>query len=171
MAFFARRDRVASDQWQSRDVVIEGHYAAPIVLAVTLLATRAKLALVSILAMARHACGRRLVAKEVAGMAGIALDLRMRIVAIAAHSVDPLVALADMARGARDIAVGSSQREFGFVVVVGLHPKPCGFVMTIVARLPETPFMRIDRLMTRSSIPGALRNLHFLHDSCRIALT
>src|SRR5713101_8362623 len=148
MAFFARHDRVASDQRQSRDVVIEGHYAVPIVLAVTLLATRAKLALVPvILAMARHACCRQLVAIEIAGMAGIALDLAMcahewkfcffvmiegdgdplffvvtgfalgavpsgmdilNRVAINTRSANPLVALADMARGARDIAVRTS---------------------------------------------------------------
>ncbi len=53
MAFFARHDSMASDQRKSRDVVVEGRYAAPIVLAMALSATHAELAVVPIvLAMA-----------------------------------------------------------------------------------------------------------------------
>jgi hypothetical protein len=78
MAFLARHDGVASDQWKSRDVMIEGRCAAPIVLAMTSLTTSAKPAVVPIvLAMAGHTCCRQLVAMEIASVARIALNLRM----------------------------------------------------------------------------------------------
>ena len=78
MTFLARDNAVASDQRKSRDVVVERCGAAPVVLAMASLAPGAKLALVPvILAMARHACCRKLVAIEIAHVARIALDLRM----------------------------------------------------------------------------------------------
>lgn len=40
------------------------------------------------------------------------------------------------------------QRELGLVVVERLEAQPCGFAMTIVAGLSETPLMRINRLVT-----------------------
>jgi hypothetical protein len=79
MAFLARHDGVASDQRKSGDVVIEGLYLTPIDLYVTLLAAATKLAFVPIvLPVTRYAVRCQLVAIEVASMAGIALDLRMR---------------------------------------------------------------------------------------------
>jgi hypothetical protein len=80
MAFLARYDHMASEQRKSSDVVIEGLYSTPAGLAVALLAAAAKLPFVSIiLPVARHAGRRQLVAIEIAGMARIALDLRMRV--------------------------------------------------------------------------------------------
>jgi hypothetical protein len=79
MAFLAGHDGVAPDQRKSRDVVIEERYSAPVGLSVTLLAATAKLAFVSvILAVTRHTGRRQLVAIEIAGVARIALNLRMR---------------------------------------------------------------------------------------------
>ena len=78
MALLARHDGVAPDQRESRNVVIEGRDAAPIVLAVTSVATIAKLTVVSIVLTVTGYAGRRqLVAIEIAGMAGVALYLRM----------------------------------------------------------------------------------------------
>jgi hypothetical protein len=78
MAFLARHDCMASNQRESRDVVVEGRDAAPIVLAMASLAPNAKLALMPIvLAMARDTCCRELVTIEIASVARIALDLRM----------------------------------------------------------------------------------------------
>jgi len=156
--------------------MIEGCYAAPIVLAMASLAADGKLAVVRITgAMARDTRGRQLVAIEIACVARIALDLCMGVpewkfrvlvmieedrfplvlvvapfalgsvpsgmdvlnrVAIDAGSADPLVALADMAGGACDIAMRASQRELGLVVVVGPHLTPCRFAMTVVACFP-----------------------------------
>ncbi len=77
MTFLARHDGMASDQRKSSDVVIEGG-PAPAGVPVTLLAAITQLAFVSIiLLMTRHARGRQLVAIEIAGMARVALDLRM----------------------------------------------------------------------------------------------
>ena len=79
MAFLARHHGVTSDQRKSRDIVIEGRDAAPVVLAMATLTPDAKLALVPvILAMTRHTCCRQLVVVEIARVAGVALDLRMR---------------------------------------------------------------------------------------------
>lgn len=75
MAFLARHDAVVSDQRKSRDIMIEGCYAAPLVLAMASLAANAKLAVVRVIgAMARDTRGRQLVAIEIACVAGIALD-------------------------------------------------------------------------------------------------
>lgn len=55
MAFLARHDGVAPDQRKARDVVVEGRYAAPVVLAMASLAPDAKLAFVPIIrAVARR---------------------------------------------------------------------------------------------------------------------
>jgi len=99
MAFLARHRGVASDQWKSRDVVIEGRYAAPVVLAMASLAPNAKLPFVPIiLAVARRTHCRQLVAVEIAGVAGIALNLRMcgperkfRLFVVIEVNRDPLV--------------------------------------------------------------------------------
>ncbi len=78
MAFLARHDGVAPDQRKSRNVVIEGRHAAPIVLAMTQLATSAQLTVVPVvLAVTGYAGRPQLVAIKIAGMARVALDLRM----------------------------------------------------------------------------------------------
>jgi len=79
VTFLARHHGVAPDQRKSRDIVIEGRDSAPIGLAVTLLAAAAEPALVPIiLSVTGHAGRRQLVAIEIAGVARIALDLRVR---------------------------------------------------------------------------------------------
>lgn len=79
MAFLARDNGMASDQRKSRDVMIERRDAAPGVFAMAHLAANAELTLVPvILAMARHTRGRQLVAIEIASVAPIASDLRVR---------------------------------------------------------------------------------------------
>ena len=76
MAFLACHDSVAPDQRKSRDIVVEGCNATPIVLAMASVAANAKLAVVPIvLAMASHAHGRQLVSIEIASVAAVALDL------------------------------------------------------------------------------------------------
>lgn len=63
MAFLARHDGMVSDQWESREVVIEGRYPAPTGLAVALFAAAAKLTTVAIvLPVARNASRCQLVA-------------------------------------------------------------------------------------------------------------
>jgi hypothetical protein len=79
MAFLARHDGVTPDQRKSGDIVVEGCYAAPAGLPVTLLAPAPEPAFVPIvLAVTRHAGRCQLVAIEIACVASIALDLRMR---------------------------------------------------------------------------------------------
>jgi hypothetical protein len=79
MAFLAGYDGMTPDQWKSSDVVIEGLYLTPAGLAVALLAAAAKLAFVPIiLAVTRHTGRRQLVAIEIAGVARIAFDFRVR---------------------------------------------------------------------------------------------
>ena len=79
VAFLASYDGVASNQRKSSDVVIEGLYLAPTGFSMTLLAAATKLALVPIvLPVTRYTARCQLVAIEIAGMARIALDLRMR---------------------------------------------------------------------------------------------
>jgi len=79
MTFLARYDGMAPNQRKSSDIVIEGLYLTPTSLPVTLLAAAAKLTLVPIiLAVTRYTGRRQLVAIEIAGVALIALDLRVR---------------------------------------------------------------------------------------------
>jgi hypothetical protein len=79
MAFLARYDGVTPDQRKPGDIVIEGGYASPAGLTVTLLAPIAEPACVRILlAVTRLASRRQLVAIEIARVASVALDLRMR---------------------------------------------------------------------------------------------
>lgn len=91
----------------------------------------------------------------------------LNLVAIDAGCADPLVAFTDMARGARDIAVRTSQRKPGLVVVVCLHLTPRGFAMTVVAGFLKTPLMRIDRLVT---IEAASRSIAELYILCMTAV-
>jgi hypothetical protein len=202
MAFLACHDRVVSDQRKSGDIMIEGCYAAPIVLAMASLAANAKLTVVRIVgAMAGHTCGRQLVAIEITAVARIAFDFRMggperefrvlivikadrcplvrlvagralgavpsamdilNAVAIHARRADSLVAFANMAPGACHIAVRTLQRKHGLAVIERLCGTPCGLVMTIVARLPKTPLMRIVCLVTIEAAPGGVAKLHIL---------
>jgi hypothetical protein len=202
MAFLARHHGVVSDQRKSRDIMIEGCYAAPIVLAMASLAASAKLTVVRIIgAMAGHTCRRQFVAIEIAGVARIALDscmggpereFRVLIVikadrgplvllvagcalgavlsamdilnpmAIHARRADSLVAFANMARGARHVAVRTLQRKHGLAVVERLCATPCGLAMTIVAGLPKTPLMRIICLVTIEAASGGVAKLHIL---------
>ena len=79
MALLARHDGMTPDQRKSRDVVIEEGRSAPTGFAVALRAAIAELAGVGVVSsMAGHACGRELVAIEIARVARIALDLRVR---------------------------------------------------------------------------------------------
>jgi hypothetical protein len=78
VAFLARHDRMTPDQRKSREVVIEGGQAAPIVLAMTSLAAIAELTVVPVvLAVTGYAGRPQLVAIEVARMACVALHLRV----------------------------------------------------------------------------------------------
>jgi hypothetical protein len=202
MAFLTGHDGVAPDERKSGDVVIEGRYAAPAGLPVTLLTTAAELALVRvILAVTRHAGRRQLVAIEIARVAGIALDLRVRgfqrklrrlvvieadrapfalvvaaialaavssgvdilnLVAIRARGADALVAFVNMARRARDGTMRPFQPELRSVVVERLDAMPCRLAMTIFARFPQTPFVRIVRLVTVEAASGRVAELYGL---------
>jgi hypothetical protein len=202
MAFLARHDAVVSDQRKSRDIMIEGRYAAPIILAMASLAANPKLTAVRIIgAMAGHACRRQLVAVEITVVARIALDFcmggperefRVLVVikadrgplallvagcalgavasamdilnpmAIYTRCADSFVAFADMARGARHVAVRTLQRKHGLAVIECLCLTPRDLAMTIVARLSKTPLMRIVCLVTIEAAPGRVAKLHIL---------
>jgi len=114
MAFLARHDSVASDQRKSRNVVIEGRHTTPIVLGMTSLATIAKLTIVPIvLTVTRYAGRPQLVAVEIAGMARVALDLRVsasewkfrRFVVVEANRAPLVLVMASFALGAVPSAV------------------------------------------------------------------
>jgi hypothetical protein len=78
VAFLASYDGMASNQGKSTDVMIERCHVSPVILAVTPLATRAQLAVVPVvLSVARYACRRQLVAIQIAGVACVALNLRV----------------------------------------------------------------------------------------------
>jgi hypothetical protein len=202
MAFLARHDGVAPDQRKSRDVVIEGRYSAPAGLSMTLAAATAELAFVPvILAVTRHTGRRQPVTIEIACVARIALDLRMRgsqwkfcrlvmikakraplvlvvaafalgavpsgvdilnPVAIHTCSADVLVAFANMALGAGDGTMCTLERELRPVVVEWLDATPCRPVMTVVARFPKAPLMRIVRLVTVEAASGRVAEFYRL---------
>jgi hypothetical protein len=106
MAFLAGHDGVAPDQGKSRNVVIERDHTAPAPLSVALLAPAAELTLVRvILSMTGHAGRRQFVTIEIARMASIAFDLRVR----------------------------RSQREFGRLVVIEADRAPLVLVVAAVA--------------------------------------
>ena len=116
MAFLAGHDGVSTDQRKTRHVVIEGHYAAPARLSVTLLATATELTFVPvILAVAGHTGRRQLVAIEIAGVAGIALDVRMC----------------------------GSQRKLGRLAVVEADRVPLALVVAALALGPVAPAMHV----------------------------
>jgi hypothetical protein len=78
MTLFAGHDRMQPDQRKARDIVVEGDFLAPTRFVVTLLAFASKLACMRIvLLVARGTHHAELVAVETAGMARLALDLRV----------------------------------------------------------------------------------------------
>ena|SRR5215475_8318538 len=78
MAFLAGHDGMATDQWEARDVVVEGNLLAPTGLGVALLASTAQLPFVRIvLLVAGHTGRRHLVAIEISRMACVTFDLHM----------------------------------------------------------------------------------------------
>jgi len=102
-----------------------------------------------------------LVAGSALGAVPSAVDV-LNPVASDARCADSLVPFANMARGARDIAVRTLQRKPGLIVVERLCATPCDLAMTIVARLPKTPLMRIACLMTIEAAPGGVAKLDIL---------
>jgi hypothetical protein len=202
MTFLARHDGVTPDQRKSGDVVIEGRYAPPARLPVTLFAPTAEPAFVRILlAVTRRASRGQPVAIEIACVASIALDLRMRcsqwkfrrpvmievnraplalvvaafalsavppgvdilnLVAIDASGADVLVPFAGVTRGAGDRPMCSPEREFRPLVVKRLDAEPCRLGMTIPARFPQAPLMRINGLVTLEAASGRVAELYRL---------
>ena len=78
MAFLAGHDGMAPDQREACDIVIEGHLPSPAGFLVALLAARAELGFVGIILLVAGDAGHgELVAIEVAGVTGIAFDLRV----------------------------------------------------------------------------------------------
>jgi len=116
MTFLTGHDGVPTDQRKTRQVVIEGNYAAPARLSVALLAAAAELTFVPvILAVAGHTGRRQLVAIEIAGVAGVALDVRMR----------------------------GSQRKLGRLAVVEADRVPPALVVAALALGPVAPAMHV----------------------------
>ena len=81
------------------------------------------------------------------GAVASAMDI-LNPVAVGARHADFLVALADMARRAGDVAVRAPQRKLRPVMVIGLDAPPCGLAMAAIAGFAKTPFVRILRLVT-----------------------
>jgi len=102
-----------------------------------------------------------LVAGSALGAVPSAVDV-LNPVASDARCADSLVPFANMARGARDIAVRTLQRKHGLAVVERRCATPCDLAMTIVARLPKTPLMRIVCLVTIEAAPGGVAKLRIL---------
>jgi hypothetical protein len=102
-----------------------------------------------------------LVAGSTLGAVPSAVDV-LNPVTIHAAGADSLVAFANMARGARDITVRTLQRKPSLIVIKRFCAIPCGFAMTIVARWPKTPLMRIICLVTIEAAPGGVAKLDIL---------
>jgi hypothetical protein len=121
MTPFAGHGGVLADQRESGEVVIERRRSAPGDLGMTLLALGAKLSLVPVVfAVTRDACCRQLVAIEIAGMAGVALNRR----------------------------VGAPQRIFCFLVVIKMNRGPLAFAVTALAFGSVTPGVNVLYLVT-----------------------
>ena len=121
MTFFARHDRMASDQRKSCEIMIESSRAAPIGLAVAALAIWAKLSLVPVVFQVTGNARRgELVAIEIASVTGIALDLGMR----------------------------SLQRIFGILVVIEANRTPLAFVMAAFAPYAVASSVDVLNLVT-----------------------
>ncbi len=81
MAFFAGHDGVLSEQREAREIVIVGHLFAPGGLVMALLAVHPELAFVRVVFLVAGNAGcSKLVAVEIASMAALAFDTRMRAV-------------------------------------------------------------------------------------------
>ena len=102
-----------------------------------------------------------LVASSALGTVPPSMDI-LNSVAIDARCANSLVAFANMACRAGDIAVRTLQRKSGLAVVERLCARPCGFAMTIVARFPQTPLMWIFRLMAIEAAPRCVAELYIL---------
>lgn len=84
----------------------------------------------------------------------------LNLVAIDARSADPLVTFAAVACRAGDDTVCTLKRKLGLIVIEHLHAMPRRFAVTVVARLSETPFMRIVRLVTIEAASGRVSKLY-----------
>ena len=80
-------------------------------------------------------------------------------VAFDARCAEILVAFAEVACGADDNPMGPQKRELCLAVVERLDAPPSVLVMTILALLPEAPFVRIARLMTIEAASGGVAEL------------
>jgi hypothetical protein len=80
-------------------------------------------------------------------------------VAIDACCADPLVALADMARGAEDGAMRTLKREPGLVMIELLDASPRCLDMAILTYLSQASLVRIACLMTIEAASGRLAEL------------
>lgn len=99
MTLLARHDRMASNQWKVRQVMIECDGLMPARVPMALFAAGAELTLVSVvLLVAGHAGGRQLVAIEVARVAGVAFDRgvaaaqrKLRLVVVENHGLPQIL--------------------------------------------------------------------------------
>lgn len=92
-----------------------------------------------------------------------AVDI-LNLMAIRAAGSDVLVAFADMASGADDRSMCTLKPELRLVVIERLDASPYRLAMTILAGLPKTPLMLIDRLVTVEAAAGRVAELH----GCRV---
>jgi hypothetical protein len=84
-------------------------------------------------------------------------------VAIDACGANPLVAFANMARGAEDSAMCTLEREFGLVMIERFDATPCRLAMAALAYFPKATLVRIIRLMAVEAAPRRIAKLHRLH--------
>ncbi len=94
---------------------------------------------------------RRPLAFAMAALARDPVTSRMNVLdlmAIHACRPDPAIAFAAVAGETGNGTVGLAEREFGCTVVERLGVLPIGLSMTLVARLPQAPLVRIGRLVT-----------------------
>jgi len=150
MTFLAGHDGVTPYQGKSADVVIEGRYPPPAGLSVTLLAPTAEPAFVRVLlAVTRHASRRQPVAIEVACVARIALDLRMRrsqrkfrrLVVIKVNRAPPALVVAAFALSAVPSAMD-------ILKLVAIHASGADVFVPFAAVTPEAgnrPMCSLER--------------------------
>jgi hypothetical protein len=101
----------------------------------------------------------------VAGLAFAAVPAGMSILnpmAIDACGTDPLVAFANMARGAEDGAMRPLEPELGLVMVERFDALPRPFSVAIVTCLSKASLVRIIRLMTVEAASGRVAKLYIL---------
>jgi hypothetical protein len=83
----------------------------------------------------------------------------LNLVAIQACGADALVAFTNVTRGTEDSAMGALELEPGPVVVERFDAAPYRLPMTVVARFPKTPLVRIVRLMTIEAAAGGVAKM------------